>query len=199
MLVDFRLATAESQAHWESCLEDLFRHGRWRTNVRLIVTDGNPGLVAAIAIVSPARPASALLGAPAAQCGGHAAAEAPGSVPAGCSPHRSSRTRPCGRAALSPVGKRVADGGYREQDLAERLDLVRVPPTGLADGVDHNAIGWAFRGVYRRIRSISCFQSTTSCERIIDAVISHLNQYWSNALPIQSRQSRVDKLLDTTG
>jgi putative transposase len=53
VLLDFRIGQSESQAQWEAFLEDLFRRGLEGAQLRLIATDGAPGLAAAIAIVYP--------------------------------------------------------------------------------------------------------------------------------------------------
>ncbi len=55
-LIDFKLAKSESQAEWESFLEDLHRRGLEGTALRLIATDGGTGLGAAIGIVYPKAP-----------------------------------------------------------------------------------------------------------------------------------------------
>ncbi|MEM3112413.1 MAG: transposase [Candidatus Anstonellales archaeon] len=41
-----------------------------------------------------------------------------------------------------------------------------------------NGIERAFREVRRRTRPMSCFNNTTSIERIVYAVMSHLNDRW---------------------
>ncbi|MDW7998079.1 MAG: transposase, partial [Thermodesulfovibrio sp.] len=41
-----------------------------------------------------------------------------------------------------------------------------------------NIIERAFREVRRRTRTMSCFNNTESIERIVFAVISHLNENW---------------------
>jgi transposase-like protein len=41
-----------------------------------------------------------------------------------------------------------------------------------------NAIERCFREVRRRTRPMTCFNNNASCERIIYAVLSHLNNNW---------------------
>lgn len=53
VLLDFRLALAESHAAWEAFLEDLFRRGLEGKKLDLIATDGCPGLASALQIVYP--------------------------------------------------------------------------------------------------------------------------------------------------
>ena len=52
-LLAFLRSTGESQAAWEGLLQDLYRRGVEGKNLLLIVTDGCPGLAAAIATVYP--------------------------------------------------------------------------------------------------------------------------------------------------
>ena len=52
-LISFIRAKGESQNGWEGLLNDLFRRGLTGKNLKLIVTDGCPGLAAAIQTVYP--------------------------------------------------------------------------------------------------------------------------------------------------
>jgi putative transposase len=52
-LLGFVRTQGESQAHWEALLEDLYRRGLKGDRLLLIVTDGCPGLAAAIQTVYP--------------------------------------------------------------------------------------------------------------------------------------------------
>lgn len=75
-----------------------------------------------------------------------------------------------------------------EQDLEELLAFYSCPKGDWRSVRTTNAIERAFREVRRRTRSMSCFQNSASCERIIYAVISHLNRRWSAHRPTQSTQ-----------
>ena len=55
-IIDFRLATAESQAQWELFLSDLYRRGLEGRRCEMICVDGGPGLLAALPIVYPGIP-----------------------------------------------------------------------------------------------------------------------------------------------
>jgi transposase-like protein len=50
-LIDFLLVRSESEENWRSLLEELWRRGLHGTKLRLITTDGNPGLIAALELV----------------------------------------------------------------------------------------------------------------------------------------------------
>ena len=52
-LLGFLRTAGESQAHWEALLQDLYRRGLEGDKLLLIVTDGCPGLAAAIQTVYP--------------------------------------------------------------------------------------------------------------------------------------------------
>lgn len=50
-LISFRIASSESQASWEAFLNDLCKRGLKGENLKLIITDGCPGLHAALDVV----------------------------------------------------------------------------------------------------------------------------------------------------
>src|SRR5579875_414583 len=52
-LLAFLRTQGEGQAHWEALLQDLYRRGLQGDKLLLIVTDGCPGLAAAIQTVYP--------------------------------------------------------------------------------------------------------------------------------------------------
>lgn len=55
-ILDFRLATSESQAAWETFLTDLCRRGLRGEHLEMIVVDGGSGLLAALDTVFPKIP-----------------------------------------------------------------------------------------------------------------------------------------------
>ena len=55
-IIDFRLADSESEATWTKFLDDLYHRGLLGHPLRLIITDGNPGLLAALEVVYPFTP-----------------------------------------------------------------------------------------------------------------------------------------------
>ncbi len=52
-LIDFLIEKTESQEHWRSLLEELWRRGLRGTKLKLISTDGHAGLIAALKLVWP--------------------------------------------------------------------------------------------------------------------------------------------------
>jgi transposase-like protein len=193
-LVDFRLSIAESREQWEVFLEDLYRRGLEGKYLQLIVTDGCPGLASAIEIVYP-RVAHQ-------RCWAHKLRNIAAKLPL-------KHQEPClkgAKAIYLAENARQAGQLFRqwadewrpvvpkavkclEDDLEQLLAFFACPREDWRTVRTTNAIERAFREVRRRTRPMSCFQNNASCERIIYAVITHLNQRWSKALPANSTQA----------
>jgi putative transposase len=193
-LVDFRLATAESAAQWEAFLEDLFRRGLEGRSLQLVISDGCAGLHAALAIVYPRVPRQ--------RCWAHKLRNVAAKLPRKCQ-------QPCllgAKRIYQADHARQAGQRFRhwaeqwrplvpkavhclEQDLDELLAFYACPREDWRAVRTTNAIERAFREVRRRTRPMSCFQNNSSCERIIYAVVTHLNQRWSRALPVPFTQA----------
>jgi putative transposase len=189
MLLDFRLALAESTAAWEAFLEDLFRRGLEGEQPRLIVTDGCPGLAAAIEIVYPRTLHQ--------RCWAHKLRNVAAKIP------RRHQEACLSGAKRIYLAENARQAGMRfrmwaeewravapkavaclEEDLESLLAFFACPKCDWRAVRTTNAIERTFREVRRRTRPMSCFQNNASCERIIYAVISHLNQRWGRrALP----------------
>lgn len=65
-----------------------------------------------------------------------------------------------------------------EKDLEELLNFYSCPEVIRKKVRTTNVIERAFREVRRRTRPMSCFNNTQSIERIVYAVLSHLNEKW---------------------
>ena len=183
-LIDFKLAKSESQAEWESFLEDLHRRGLEGTGLRLIATDGGTGLGAAIGIVYPRVPHQ--------RCWAHTlrnvASLLPRKIQAACLReakriYQAETARQAGQRFRTwkaewqdQAPKAVA---CLERDLEELLTFYACPEEDWRKTRTTNAIERCFREVRRRTRPMSCFTNTASCERIIYAVLHHLNASWS--------------------
>jgi putative transposase len=193
-LIDFKLAKSESQAEWESFLEDLHRRGLAGTQLRLIATDGGTGLGAAIGIVYPKVPRQ--------RCWAHklrnVAAYLPRKIQAACLAdakpiYQAANAREAGQRFRAwkkqwqeQAPKAVA---CLERDLEELLTFYACPAEDWRKTRTTNAIERCFREVRRRTRPMSCFTNTASCERIIYAVLHHLNTSWSIVPSHQSTQA----------
>jgi len=193
-LIDFKLAKSESQAEWESFLEDLHRRGLEGRRLRLIATDGGTGLGAAIGIVYPKVPHQ--------RCWAHklrnVASLLPRKIQATClrgakriyqadtATDAGKRFRTWKAEWQDQAPKAVA---CLERDLEELLTFYACPADDWRKTRTTNAIERCFREVRRRTRPMSCFTNTASCERIIYAVLHHLNASWSIAPSHQTTQA----------
>jgi putative transposase len=184
--IDFLLAPSESAAAWEACLTDLARRGLQGEGLALIITDGGPGLHAALELVYPRIPRQ--------RCWAHkvrnvldkvtrADAEA---VKRALGAISHAETRPQAVRAFWTFAQQ-----YRarypqaiacvERDLDELLSCYACPRAHRPRLRTTNAIERAFREVRRRTRPIGVFTDSRSLDRIIYAVIHHLNGSWQEA------------------
>jgi transposase-like protein len=182
-LLAFRLAQSESAASWEAFLSQLRERGLVGQRLRLVVTDGCAGLHAALATVYPYVPRQ--------RCWAHKLRNVANLL-------RRSQQRPCldeVRLIYQAATRREAVQRYwawarrwrdaapkavacLERDLEELLPFLGCPEAHRRKVRTTNAIERAFREVRRRTRPMSCFTNDASCQRIIYAVISHLNRSW---------------------
>jgi len=182
-LLDYRLAKSESQASWEAFLNQLRERGLLGRHLQLITTDGCPGLHGALDVVYPYVPrqrcwvhklrnvASNLRRAQQADClaGARAIYQAPTRRDAvRCYWAWAQRWRQEAPKAVACL----------EQDLDSLLAFLACPETHRKAVRTTNAIERAFREVRRRTRPMTCFTNDASCERIIYAVVRHLNGNW---------------------
>jgi len=75
-----------------------------------------------------------------------------------------------------PVSEKAVS--YMEKDLEDLLNFYLCPEPMRIKLRTTNVIERAFREVRRRTRPMSCFNNNKSIERIIYAVMSHLNDQW---------------------
>jgi putative transposase len=181
-LLDFRLGTAESQAQWEAFLSQLRERGLLGRRLRLIVTDGCKGLHRALEIVYPYVPRQ--------HCWVHKLRNV--------ATHLKRSQQEClqeAKAIYKADSKTVAVQTYwawarrwreeapravacLERDLDSLLSFLDCPPPHRRMTRTTNAIERCFREVRRRTRPMTCFNNNASCERIIYAIFSHLNNNW---------------------
>jgi putative transposase len=182
-LLSFRQATAESAAQWGAFLNDLYRRGLEGKALKLITTDGCPGLHEALDTVYPYVKRQ--------RCWAHKLRNI------------ASRVRRChqdeclGDAKAIYQSKTSREAADRFQswartwstlepdavaclhkDIDEMLSFLDCPPGHWRKIRTTNAIERAFREIRRRTRPMSCFQNSASVDRIIFGVISHLNNNW---------------------
>jgi transposase-like protein len=183
ILLSFRQARAESGAAWEAFLRDLYERGLEGQGLRLIVTDGSPGLHTALDLVYPYVLRQ--------RCWVHklrnVAAKLPRRFQGPClAEARGIYDAPTERAARHAFRRWAARWrphapavvACLERDLAELLACFSCPPAHRRKVRTTNALERAFREVRRRVRPMSCFTNAASCDRIVFAVICHLNAQW---------------------
>lgn len=184
-MVSFRQAPAESEAHWEAFLRDLYERGLEGKALALVVTDGNPGLHQALDTVYPYVPRQ--------RCWVHKLRNVATKLPRreqeaclkGAQAIYQSPTR---REAVARFRDWAAQWHRRqpkavkclETDLEELLSFLDCPQPHWRKVRTTNAIERAFREVRRRTRPMSCFNNQASVDRIIYGIINHLNQTWKD-------------------
>lgn len=182
-LIDFVVTKGEGTTAWEGFLLRLFERGLTGDFLSLIVTDGNQGLLTALDLVYP--------GIPRQRCWVHKLRNVANRL-------RKRDQDACIRQArgmYSARTKREALQAYFrwaktwrpvaapavvciEKDLEELLAFYSTPASLWKKLRTTNVIERAFREVRRRTRPMSCFNNTQSIERIVYAVLSHLNDHW---------------------
>ena len=194
-LLDFRMATAESQAQWEAFLASLRERGLEGGLLKLIVSDGCAGLHAALEAVYPYVPRQHCWVHKLRNVASHLRRSQQEQCLAGAKTIYQAETR---RAAIQAywswaqrwrkeVPRAVA---CLERDLEQLLSCLSCPKEHRRMVRTTNAIERCFREVRRRTRPMSCFNNNASCERIIYAVFSHLNGSWKGkALPAFTHNS----------
>src|SRR5947199_3542827 len=184
-LLAFLRSSGESQAAWEGLLEDLYRRGLTGENLQLIVTDGCPGLAAAIQTVYPrvlhqrcwVHKMRNILehvrrrDFPAVKNSAQAiylAADRAAAIRA----FRSLQAH--WQAAYPAVVRKL------EQDLPHLLSFFQMPQHLWRKLRTTNVIERCFVEVRRRTRPMVCFVNELSVERIIYAIFHRFNEQWKN-------------------
>jgi putative transposase len=181
-VIGYRLAQGESEASWTAFLQDLYLRGLEGRALRLVISDGSPGLRAALGLVYPRVPVQL--------CWAHKLRNVADKVrrSEGCCVAQAAmiyRARSRGQAqrAFRRWATRWRQGRPRavatvEQNLEELLSFFTVPEAHWQKVRTTNVIERAFREVRRRTRPMSSFTNPASCDRIVFGVISHLNHSW---------------------
>lgn len=186
VLLDFRQAQGESQTAWEVLLNSLYTRGLAGANLKLIVMDGAAGLRAAAELVYPEAKIQ--------RCWVHKLRNV--ATPCPKKHHacvRQARTiyLAATRTQAQAAFQRWTQTWQRrcpkavaclEQDLEELLSFYDCPVAHRIKVRTTNAIERAFREVRRRTNVFSCFSNLASTERIIYAIVTHLNHGWKDAL-----------------
>jgi len=180
----FLRSQGESQAAWESLLEDLYRRGLEGKNLLLIVTDGGAGL-AAIQTVYPRVLHQ--------RCWVHKMRNISEAVRRRdhdlVKPEAQKIYRAGSLAEAEQAFRRFQWNWQRaypamvrrlERDLPELLTFFRFPRHLWRKLRTSNAIERCFVEVRRRTRPLVCFVNVESVDRIIYAIFNALNDPWRN-------------------
>ena len=198
-LIAFRIANAESTAACEGFLNDLFRRGLEGKNLRMIVTDGSKGFIAAIELVYPHAKRQ--------RCWVHKlrnatkrlkkadikAFKADARKIYNASTHREAVTA---FKTLRNHWKSIAPDAVNclERDLDDLLAFLTIPIKEQYRVFIRrqirttNIIERSFREVRRRTRPMGCFTNYDSVSRIIYAIFNRLNSKWQEKPLIQFTQ-----------
>ena len=182
-LLGFLRSSGESQAAWEGLLEDLYRRGLEGKKLALIVTDGCPGLTAAIQTVYPRALHQ--------RCWAHKMRNILEKVRkrdydqvkvAAQAIYRAD-SRSQARDAFYQFRKRWR-GAYPslvrqlEKDLPELLSFFSFPRRLRRQLRTTNVIERCFVEVRRRTRPMVCFVNVRSVDRIIYSIFHRFNLEW---------------------
>lgn len=182
-LIDFMVTKHESENRWWGFLNSLYNRGLTGEVLSLIVTDGNAGLENAVEIIYPYAKRQ--------RCWAHKLRNVSNYL------KRKDRDK-CireARAIYSAESRKDALQAFDkwakrwreispkavqcvEKDMEELLNVYYCPKEIRKKLRTTNVIERAFREVRRRTRPMSCFNNTQSIERIVYAVLSHLNDQW---------------------
>ena len=182
-LIDFLVTKHESEKHWEGFLNNLSQRGLTGEALGLVATDGNRGLENAVDTVYPYAKRQ--------RCWAHKLRNVSDKL-------RKRHQEQCikeARAIYSAENKLEAMRAYRawgktwrslspdavkclERDMEELLNFYSCPKEMWIKLRTTNVIERAFREVRRRTRPMTCFNNSQSIERIVYAVLNHLNSQW---------------------
>jgi putative transposase len=182
-LLGFLRTRGESQAHWEALLNDLYRRGLKGDKLLLVVTDGCPGLAAAIQTVYP-RAAHQ-------RCWVHKMRNILEKV----RKRDYDAVKTDAQAIYLADGRRQAVAAARafcrrwrtdypsvvkqlERDLPELLAFFRFPKHLWRKLRTTNIIERCFVEVRRRTRPMVCFVNVQSVDRIIYSIFQRFNLEW---------------------
>jgi len=182
-LIAFQRSSGESQAAWEGFLEDLYRRGLEGRPLQLVVTDGCPGLAAAIQTVYPEAKHQ--------RCWVHKMRNILervrkrdyDAVKRAAQAIYLAGSRPQARAAFERFRRDWSQrypGPLRQlaKDLPELLTFFDFPRHLWKKLRTTNAIERCFVEVRRRTRPMVCFVNVESVDRILYSIFNRFNETW---------------------
>jgi transposase-like protein len=184
-LLAFLRSQGESQAAWEGLLQDLYGRGLQGRKLLLIVTDGCPGLAAALQTVYPRVPHQ--------RCWVHKMRNILEKVRK--RDHEGVKSE--AQAIYQADSRREAEVAFRhfrrpwqdvypsmvkelEKDLPDLLSFFSFPRHLWKKLRTTNVIERCFVEVRRRTRPMVCFVNVASVDRIIFSIFNGLNEKWKD-------------------
>ena len=188
-ILDFELATAESQEAWNRFLSDLQRRGLSGETLKIVVCDGGTGLLAAMPTVYPRIPIQ--------RCWAHKTRNILDKVRVKDREKAKRDLRKIPNAENRVKARRAArrfadrwEERYPSAVACLRRDLDELLSFFLFQDPDWrkatrttNAIERRFREVRRRTRPMGVFSDRTSMERILFAIFTYENQKQGTGTP----------------
>ena len=184
-LIAFRQAKAESYQQWIAFIDDLYRRGLKGDNLRLITTDGSKALHAALDMVYALTPRQA--------CWVHKLRNVSSYLPKKyadeCYRELSGIYNAESRSEATDKFKQWRRDWFRlcpkavgcvEKDIDNLLNFYDCPKKHRKKIYTTNVIERQFKEVRRRTNVFSCFSNIASCDRIIYAIFTHINNNWKD-------------------
>jgi putative transposase len=184
-VIDFRVAGSESEREWTMFLNSLYQRGLKGVGVRMMVTDGGRGLLAALDMVYPYIPRQ--------RCWVHKLRNVANYLPRRCQADcLQEAKRIYGAAHYQQAVKRFKRWCRRWRDKAPKaVQCLEKDIEGLLTFFEQekklwiklrttNVIERMFRELRKRTRPMTHFVNVKSCERITFAVINKYNQKWED-------------------
>ena len=182
-LLGFVQAQGESRDAWEGLLNSIYNRGLKGKNLKLIAIDGSGGLKSALNIVYPHAVIQ--------RCWAHKLRNVSNYLKKAHHDDCMKQARKIYKAKSrhhataefknwKKIWQRKAPKAVHclEKDLEELLNFLDCPKNHRIRIRTTNVIERSFREVRRRTKVFSCFSNKQSCDRIIYAIFTHLNNKW---------------------
>lgn len=185
-IIDFKVVKRENEVNWTNFLNDLYRRGLKGEKLKLIITDGQKGLLGAMDMIYPQVKRQ--------RCWVHKLRNVADKLPKKLQESCLKEAKEIYKARNKKEAREIfnkwrnkwkknkkAERAVKciETDIEELLNFYEFPEEHWKKIRTTNAIERNFREVRRRIRTMNVFTNEASCNRIMYAIFSSLNDKWS--------------------
>lgn len=185
-IIDFKVVKRENEGNWTNFLNGLYRRGLKGEKLKLIITDGQKGLLGAIDMIYPQVKRQ--------RCWVHKLRNVADKLPKKLQESCLKEAKEIYKARNKKEAREIfnkwrnkwkknkkAERAVKciETDIEELLNFYEFPEEHWKKIRTTNAIERNFREVRRRIRTMNVFTNEASCNRIMYAIFSSLNDKWS--------------------